>query len=82
MVGNLLLEDLCQHATSLKTAAASAPDPAAAGHCLPMPLPETRKHSQASLAQFPLGITAAFPWVPGAHKVWFVPSKVSVSPVL
>ena len=46
--GDLLQEDLCQQATPLRTAEACAPDPAA-GHCQPMPLPETLKHSQASL---------------------------------
>ena len=46
--GDLLQEDLCQQATPPRTAAACAPDPAA-GHCQPTPLPETLKHSQASL---------------------------------
>ena len=36
------------------TAALSAPDPAA-GHCKPMPLPETPGHSEASLGQSLLG---------------------------
>ena len=34
-----------------RTATLSTPDPAA-GHCRPMPLPETPGHSQASLGQF------------------------------
>ena len=46
--GNILQEDLCQHAVPSRTAAASAADPTA-GHCWPTSPPETFKHSQASL---------------------------------
>ena len=45
--GDLLQKDLC-------TVVFSALDPAA-GHCWPMPLPETPGHSQASLAQSLVG---------------------------
>ena len=52
--GNLLQEDLSQHTAPRRTAAASAPDPTA-GHCRPTTPLETPKHSQASLAQSPVG---------------------------
>ena len=42
--GNLLQKDLCIHCCI------QCPDPTA-GHCQPMPLPETPVHSQASLVQ-------------------------------
>ena len=45
------------------TAALSAPNPAAGHHQL-TPLPETPGHSQASLSQSPVGVTAPFSWVP------------------
>ena len=51
----------------------SVPDPTA-GHCQPMPSPETPKHSQPSLAQSLVGVTASFPGS-GADKVLFVTSK-------
>ena len=54
VMAELLQKDLCQHAAPPRTAAASVPDPAA-GHCQPTPLPETPKHSQASLAQSLVG---------------------------
>ena len=44
--GNLFQEDLCQHATLPRTA--STPDPTA-GHCWPMSLLETPKHSQKKI---------------------------------
>ena len=52
--GDLLREDLWQHATPPRTAAASGPD-SVAGHSQSMPLLETPKHSQASLAQSLVG---------------------------
>ena len=55
-----------------RTAAHSAPDPAA-GHHRPMPPPETLGHSRASLGQS-LGVTSPFSWVL-VHKVLFVPCK-------
>ena len=55
-----------------RTAAPSAPDPAAGHHC-PTPPPETPGHSWASLGQS-LGVTAPFSWVL-VHKVLFVPCK-------
>ena len=48
----------------------SALDPEA-GHCQPKPLPETPGHSQASLFWGHCSLLL----VPGAHKVFFVPSK-------
>ena len=42
-----------------------------AGHCQPKPLPETPGHSQASLFWGHCSLLL----VPGAHKVFFVPSK-------
>ena len=65
-------------ATSFKrshacTAWLSAPNPAA-GHCWPMPLPETAGHSRASLGQSFVG-HCSFLLGPGVHKVFFVPSK-------
>ena len=52
--GGLLQKDVCQHATASRTVVVSAPDPAA-GHCGPTSLPETPRHSQASLAQSVVG---------------------------
>ena len=54
-------------ATSFKrphacTAARSAPNPAG-GHRRPMPLPGTPRHSQASLGQSLVGVTAPISWV-------------------
>ena len=65
-------------ATSFKsshvcTATLSAPDPAA-GHCQPMPPPETPGPSQASLGQSLVGYCSLL-LGPGVHKVLFVPSK-------
>ena len=57
----------------VRTAALSAPSPAA-GHCQPMPPPETPGHSWASLGQA-LGGHCSFLLGPGAHRVLFVPSK-------
>ena len=51
----------------------SAPNPAA-GHCRPMPPPETPGHSWASLGQSLVG-HCSFLLDPGAHKFLFVPSK-------
>ena len=44
-----------------------------AGHCWPMPLPETPKHSEASLTQSLVG--GSFLLGPGVHKVLFVCSS-------
>ena len=57
----------------------SAPD-YAAGHCQPMPPPETPGQSQASLAQSLVG-SLSFLLGSGAHKV-FCALQESVSPVL
>ena len=57
----------------------SASDPRA-GHCQPMPLPESHGHSQASLVQSLLGSLLLSP-DRGLHNVLSVSSK-SVSPVL
>ena len=59
------------------TATLSAPN-SAAGHCQPMPPPETPGHSQASLGHSLVSSLLLFPG-PVEHKVLFVPSK---SPVL
>ena len=60
-----------------RTATLSAPN-TTAGHCRPMPPPETSGHSRASLGQSLVG-SLLFPLGPGAHKVLFVPS-VSLFP--
>ena len=72
-------------ATSFKmshtcTATLSAPNPAA-GHCQPIPLLETPRHSWASLGQFLLGSLLL------SFGSWYAPGSVcalqeSVSPVL
>ena len=67
-------------ATSFKrshacTATLSAPDPAA-GHCPPMPLPGTPRHSQASLGQSLVGVTAPFSWVLVHTRFCFCPPRV------
>ena len=49
--GNLLQKNLYR---TPKTGIVSAPDPAA-GHCQLMPLPQTPKHTQASLVQSLVG---------------------------
>ena len=69
--GDLLQKDLC-------TVVFSAPDPAA-GHCRPMPLPETPGHSQASLAQSLVGKLFLSPgsWY---TQVLSVPSKCPFPP--
>ena len=55
------------------TATLSAPSPAA-GHCRPVPPPETPRHLWASLGQS-CGGHCSFLLSPGAHKVLFLPSK-------
>ena len=52
--GGLLQKDLCQHAMAPRAVVVNALDPAA-GHCRPTALLETLGHSQASLAQSPVG---------------------------
>ena len=52
--GDLLQKELCQHTTSPGTAVISVLDPLS-GHCGSMPLPETPKHSQASLGESLVG---------------------------
>ena len=52
--GDLLQKELCPHTTPPGTAAISVLDPLA-GHCGSTPLPETPKHSQASLGQSLVG---------------------------
>ena len=64
--GQTMVEVMKMMATSLqrshaRTAALSAPDPAA-GQCPPRPLLETPAHSRASLGQS-CGVTAPFSWV-------------------
>ena len=44
-------------------------------HCLPTPSQETPKHTQASLAQSPVGHCSFLP-DPGVHKVLFVTPRV------
>ena len=46
--GDLLQNDLCQHARPPRTVVVSSPDPMT-GHCWPTPSLETPKHTQASL---------------------------------
>ena len=54
-----------------KPAAARAPVPAA-GHCWPVPLQETLKHSKAGLVQSPVE-SVILSFGPHVHKVLFVP---------
>ena len=62
------------------TATLSVRNPAA-GHHRPMPLLETPGHSQASLGQSLVGVTAPFSWAL-VHKAIFVPAKsLFLSPV-
>ena len=49
-----------------RSAVSRSPVPAA-GHCLPITLQETLKHSKASLAQFL--------WFPSVHHILFEPSE-------
>ena len=62
------------------TAALGASDPAA-GHCQPMPLPDTPRHSQASQGQS-LWVHCSFLLGPGAHKVFLWVLQEPISPVL
>ena len=55
------------------TAILSALNPEA-GHCRPMPLPETPGHSRASLGQFLMGSLLLL-LGSGAHRLLFVPSR-------
>jgi len=64
-LGQTMVEVVKVMATSFKrsharTATLSAPNPAA-GHCRPMPLLETLRHSQASLGQSLMGSLLLFP---------------------
>ena len=68
------------HAGPPKTGIVSAPDPAA-GHCQLMPLPQTPKHTQASLAQSLVGVTAPFSWVLVHTRFCLCPPRVCASPV-
>ena len=52
--GYLLQKYLCKHAVAPRTILVSAPD-SAAGHCQPMPLSETPKHTKASVIQSLVG---------------------------
>ena len=54
MVGVMVVMATSFKRTYASTVVFSAPDPTA-GYCLPMPLPETLGHSQASLAQSVVG---------------------------
>ena len=78
---DLLQKDLCQHPTPPKTAVVSNPDPEA-GHCQPIPLPETPKHSHRQACLSLLRGHCSFLLGAGAHKVLFVPPRVSASPIL
>ena len=62
------------------TAELSAPNPGA-GHHQPIPLLETRGHSQVSLSQSLVGVTAPFPLVP-VHTGFVCALQESISPVL
>ena len=78
--GDLLQKDLCQHMSPPRTIAIGAPDPIAS-HNQPMPLPETHKHTQASLAQSLVGSLLLSPGSWCTHCfVCSLPG--SVSPVL
>ena len=71
--GDLLQRDLCQHAMAPRTVVISGPDPVA-GHCqrrLCRRLLDTHRQVQLSL----LWGHCSFLLVPGAHGVFFVPSK-------
>ena len=59
----------------------SDPDPEA-GHCQPIPLPETPKHSHRQAWLSLLWGHCSFLLGTGAHKVLFVPPRVSASPIL
>ena len=67
----LLKNDLCQHTELVRTGVAKAPVPVA-GHCWPLSLQETLKHSQVGLAQCLVGVTAPFSGGPWYHQVLFV----------
>ena len=60
--------------SSASTAALSVPDPIA-GHCWPMPLPETPGHSWTSLGQSLVGSLLLSPASWCTQDVLFVPSK-------
>ena len=72
--GNLLQKDLCPHCCI------QCPNPAA-GHCQPMPPPETPGYSQASLAQSPVGTLLLCPGFWCSHA-FVCALQESVSPVL
>ena len=70
--GSLIQEDLC---LTPCLPGLLQPEPLfCAGHCWPMPLQETLKHSKAGLIQSLMG-SLLLCLGPGAHKVLFVPSK-------
>ena len=76
--GDLLWEDLCQHATLLTTVT-RAPDPTA-GQCQPTPPPETpRRPGKAGSVS--CEVTAAFPYDLVRTRFCLCQPKVSVSPV-
>ena len=56
-----------KRAYAIPRSAVSRSSVPAAGHCLPITLQETLKHSKASLAQFL--------WFPGVHHILFEPSE-------
>ena len=70
MVGVMAVMPISFKRIYAHTVVFSALDPEA-GHCQPKPLPETPGHSQASLFWGHCSLLL----VPGAHKVFFVPSK-------
>ena len=78
--GDLLQNDLCQHAVAPRIVVDSVPDPEA-GHCRPMHPPETSGHSQASLGQSLVGSLLHSPgsWCAQGFVCFL---QESVSPVL
>ena len=76
--GQTIVEVMKIMVTSFKishacTATLSAPNPAA-GHHQPTPLLQTPGHSQGSLGQSLMGVTAPLSWVL-MHNILFVPSR-------
>ena len=78
--GDLLQNDLCQHAVAPRIVVDSASDPEA-GHCRPTHPPETSGHSQAGLGQSLVGSLLHSPgsWCAQGFVCFL---QESVSPVL
>ena len=79
--GNLFQEDVGQNSVPHMNASASAAD-LVAGHCQPMPLSETPKHSYASLSLSVMGVTPPFSWVLVCTRFCLCPPIVSASLIL